>query len=160
MSLTELAPQKSKEYNDHNIRKQDHGTAAEQKALRQSPYGEERRESTRKKAEAEHLNLHLSEADYALLTDTQRDTIADTLLDDEPDWANELVYSSEGHMVEDDSYIDPADLYYPTEAELGLKTRHEIGKEMARRVTLDVAYDEDDRGDSDYSVPVHINNRP
>lgn len=61
----------------------------------------------------------------------------------------------EEEIMETLSYQDG----FPTEAELGLKSKREIGKEMARRVTLDIAYDEDDTGDSDYSVPVHIKNR-
>ena len=47
-----------------------------------------------------------------------------------------------------------------TEAELGLDSKHDIRKKMARRVTLDVAYEEDDSGDGDYHIPVHITTRP
>ena len=47
-----------------------------------------------------------------------------------------------------------------TEADFGIRSKHEIGREMARRVTLDVAYDEDDNGDGDFHIPVHITTRP
>lgn len=50
---------------------------------------------------------------------------------------------------------------FATEAELGLDSKRDIRKKMARRVTLDVAYDEDDDdGDDTYHVPVHFTTRP
>ena len=48
---------------------------------------------------------------------------------------------------------------FTTEAELGIKSKREIKKAMARRVMIDVVHDEeDDYGDSDYDVPVRITN--
>lgn len=162
MSLTiETAPQKQKEYNDHNVRKQDHG--GRQSGPRQSPNSEARNEKLRAQADRDHIQVELGQfslgdTEYARLTDAQRDAITDSMLDGlVPD---ELVYSSDEHLKElDDSDLEPAELYYPSEAELGLKSRREIGQEMARRVTLDVDYEDDDNGDSDYNVPVRIRNR-
>lgn len=48
---------------------------------------------------------------------------------------------------------------FTTEAELGIKSKREVKKAMARRVMIDVVHEvEDDYGDSDYDVPVRISN--
>ncbi len=74
-------------------------------------------------------------------------------------WAEAEKLAERGEEIEDEimetlTYQDG----FATPAELGLKSNHEIRQEMARRSTIDVAYDEDDNGDSDYDVPVRIHN--
>lgn len=147
MSLIETTIQKPKEYSEKTIRKQDHGDAAEQRDIASRRwYVEPYDLRGRKIAEDEHLHDALAEAQaYDDMTPEQLEAEADTLLAEAPE---------DGV---DDTYTIPDT--FPTEAEFGLKSKHEIGREMARRVTLDVSYDEDDNGDSDYTVPVHIKNR-
>lgn len=48
---------------------------------------------------------------------------------------------------------------FATEADFGVKSKSEISRLMARRVTLDPEFEHDDDGDSDFASPVRIKNR-
>lgn len=170
MSLIESAPQKQKEYDP---RKQDHGDAAEQRGhVHEDFFGDKKREAFAK-SDAHQMKLDMRDTEpQEGLTSEELEAAANIILGEEPT----LSYSSEDAYVEADPVDqDPDDDYDPdnpdgeenldetdpfaTEAQLGLKSKHEIARAMARRVTLDVDFDDDDDGDSDYAVPVHIKNR-
>ena len=164
MSLIETTtPQKQKEFDG---RKQDHGDAAQKKQHVETFYYETKREAEAKKDKA-LLREALSDTDpYDLrsLTPAQLEAEADKLLGE-----SEVAYSSEIpkdqelvdviHELDPDAPIDYDNDGFLTEADFGIKSKWEIGREMARRVTLDSDYDHDDNGDSDYMSPIRIKNK-
>jgi hypothetical protein len=97
---------------------------------------------------------------------TERAQLLDTLMDDDTLSAIDTqakikaieiqLESIEGEVIDTVQYAQDN---FATEAELGIKTKHEFVRAMARRVTQDVSYEDDDDGDSDYHVPVRIKNR-
>jgi hypothetical protein len=155
MSLIESAPQKQKTYDG---RKQDHGDAAQQNGIDRGPRFEGSRARSGLERQADQLlkdALSDTELDYSLLTPDQLDTETD-------EFPKEYHTVSERHdhpEEDEDDEPTPYQDFFPSEAELGVKSKHEIQREMGRRVTLDVAYEDDDNGDSDYHVPVRIKNR-
>jgi hypothetical protein len=226
MSTIEIAPQKQKEYNDHNVRKQDHGDAASERSLshyrdyRMDPFSERGAKIKDKELLSDALTDDGSvSGDLFRLTPDELEDVADAILEDNPDEyqlpvllqasqdildritndedeAEVTKLLNQYHALEADrnalidaqEYADmetEAELVskiqaldaraeqieekvmdilqyqdtFATEAELGLKSKSDIRKEMARRVTLDVEYDDDDNGDSDYSIPVRIRSR-
>ncbi len=162
MSIIETAPQKSKEYNK---RPQDHGDAAQYKHFnRYKPYrtlDEQRMAFAKRDQESFNAGLKDTAGDYLSMTPAQLEAEADKILDEKA-----LVFSTatlpENSLIveeDDDDVIDYDNDGFLTEADFGIKSKHEIGREMARRVTLDPDYDEDDTGDNDYTSPIHIRNR-
>jgi len=162
-TLEKIQPQNQKEFNP---RKQDHGTAAERKGHDTVPYWQEdadRRGATDR--DKELLKLDLEEAyaeaeriELSQMTTTQLEAEATKLLGDESSYTTE---SGEFSFAEEDfaSQFDTneTERHFPTEAELGKRTRHEIKQAMARRsVAIDVDYADDDHGDNDYGSPIHV----
>ena len=166
MSLIETAPQKSTKYNG---RKQDHGDAAEQQGhFRDSYWDKKMDHSGINKREAEHLKLAMAEIeDFTSFTPAQLEAAANSLLGESPQEAESFTTQSpdDEYLGYFDEYsedeldaIEEKDRFY-TEAELGLKSKHEIRKHLARSATIDVEFDGDDTGDSTYNIPVRIKNR-
>ncbi len=150
-TIETFSPQKSKEYDG---RKQDHGDAAQRKG-HEYEYPSEIKYDRRgiESHSKQLLKSDLSELDidYASMSPAELEAEADDML-------KEYSTGATTAEVSDDEYTHYQD-FFPTEAELGVKSKHEIGREMARRVTLDVDYEDDDTGDSDYHIPVRIKNR-
>ncbi len=178
MSTIEIAPQKSKEFSN---RKQDHGDAAEQRGHRWVRlYKNEVKDGLyadiKSEKDTEHLKSALDDTsvDYAAMSFAKRsaalEAAANKILNDND---SELVYSTmatpdqEQPDIEDYTSVIEDDLREGvnlkttgfTEADFGVKSKHEIGREMARRVQIDVAFEDDDNGDSDYGSPIRVKNR-
>lgn len=156
MSLIETAPQKQKEYDP---RKQDHGDAATKHQHIRDTFDQIRSRHKVEKDDARMLRSELNEVgtDYTSMTPSEREAVANDILGEAP----LLAYSSEPLETTLEAHDDEpyGEDRFATEADFGIKSKYEIARAMARRVTLDVAYDEDDNGDDDYAVPVHIKNR-
>lgn len=160
MSMIEATPQRKKNFDG---RKQDHGDAAEQKGHYSDFYedGFDRRMSEKRNDEQLRVSMHDSleygttvppEDEYLLSLKDAYDN-NEEYEDDDTDEELNSVFDIDAFDVDntDDRFITPEDL--------GLKSRREIGKLMARRVTLDPEFDrEDDEGDSDYPSPLRIHN--
>lgn len=142
--------------------KQDHGDAGTQ-VTRLSDDGRDWMRRGPVKKAAEMLQADLTDTDYRALSSAQRDKVADKLLGGVP-------YSTSTPTPEvsvDELDVDLSDeeddtLHdhepFPTEGQLGLDSKHDIKKAMARRVTLDPGED-DDHGDSDFNSHIRIRNR-
>lgn len=161
MSLIESAPQKPKKFDG---RKQDHGDAHTQGQHFRDTYEQIKSRQKVERNRGMLLTSELNEAgeDYSSMTPRELEEATDRLLDlaafPETSWSSHGALGAES----DDEYpIEPTATSdrLLTEAELGVRSKHDIRNEMARRVTLDVDYEDDDNGDSDYNIPVHIRNR-
>ena len=163
MSIIESSLQKQKEYDG---RKQDHGDAASQKGHFKDKYEATFDHRAAEKKLDEHLRLSLDEATdlYKQVTPEELEAAADAILDE---------FYDDGFPVEgidagdyfgyDDDAEDAVDINqdgFLTEADLGLRSKHEIAKLMAQRATLDPDFDRyDDMGDSDYDSHIRIRTR-
>ena len=139
MSIIESTPQMQKEYDG---RKQDHGDAASRKGRFKDMYEAEFDRRADKKRLEEHLRQSLSEAEsvYEHMTATELETATNSMLGEyADDFADhfDFEYSEESADEEVESAIDINQDGFLTEADLGLRSKHEIAKLMAQRGTLD-----------------------
>lgn len=157
MSTIEISLQSQKPYNGQ---KQDHGDAASRKGRGRDFYEEGYGRRAKVKKDAEQLRVALSDAwgDYEAMTSTQLERAADEILNetaiDEPSESIPVSYEDTEEDVIEVNHDD-----FLTEADLGIRSKREIQKQMARRVTLDPDFDFDDIGDDDYNLPVRIKAR-
>ncbi len=175
MTTMEHAPQRQKSFDG---RKQDHGDAATQTLDRgKDPWDYYHGSRLKEKV---HLDLaeqdaldayHPSSAELEAAADKLLQESNNILADNDAYEAHlaafgaatepGVVPGAEDEPTEDDYYTEDDEVdthYYPTEVDLGIPTRQEIRRRMARRVTLDV-FDDDDDGDDGFAVPVHINRK-
>ena len=159
MSLIETVPQKQKEYDN---RKQDHGDAAQKKQHVGNFYNETKHEAVVKHDKV-LLREGLSEENinYAFMTPRQLEAEADKMLGESvlvASTSSKVEEPLEPEQEENDG-IDYDNDGFLTEADFGIKSKWEIRREMARRVTLDADYDQDDTGDNDLESPMNVRNR-
>ena len=163
MSTIEVTPQKQKEYDG---RKQDHGDAASQKGHFKDRYEAsfDRRAAEKKLDEQLHLSLDEAVDLHKWVTAEELEAAADAILDELYDdgFPVEEIEAGDYFGYDDDieGAIDINQDGFLTEADLGLRSRHEISKLIAQRATLDVDFDRyDDMGDSDFDSHIRIRTR-
>ena len=141
MNTLEITPQKQKQFDD---RKQDHGDAAEQKGRRNDVDDLSENKYDRRaisKADKELYRVALQDMNY-----DQREAEADRIL-------------AENKEEEDEPESTEYQDFFPTEAELGLDSKHEIRHKLARVATGD-PFKDDEVVDSTFGNAMRITNRP
>ena len=158
MSLIESAPQKQKTFNPKS---QDHGDASQRKGINRDIWSTELERHAKDRNEQRQFKKAVAEAtiDYESMTPAQLEAAASKLLAETADAYEEWpILDSFAELDQPDD--EPNEIPpFITEAELGLRDKHEIKNEMAKRVMLDHEHDQDDRGDSDFNSPIRIKNR-
>lgn len=151
MSLIENAPQKHKSYNEQ----QDHGSAAEQKGHHKATFDDELQRKTFERDQEDQFKKALAEAQvkYRPLSPAALEAEANRLLDESTFKLPSLI--EEGDAID---FVENVDSF-ATETEYDLKSKKQIRDRLARQATLDIDYDKDDNGDSDYGSAIHVKNR-
>ena len=159
MSMIEATPQRQKHYDG---RKQDHGDAAEQRGRTRDRYEEEYDRRAINKKDEEYLRISLNDIEAAYEgaePEEELDALLDNYLGAASDEDIEEYNDALNEEYDDEGKYDANVDGFLTEADLGLKSRHEITKKMARRVTLDPEFGYDDDDDSDLDSPIRIRYR-
>ena len=139
MNTLEITPQKQKQYDG---RKQDHGDAA-QKREHHKVYDS----FFEKKYDRRGILKKDAEIEIAALQDMSYEEL-------EAEADKILIENQEEDAEESTEYQD----FFPTEAEYGIDSRHEVRLKLAKQATLDT-YGDDEVADSTYANPVRIRNR-
>ncbi|MGV9002077.1 MAG: hypothetical protein ACOH18_03955 [Candidatus Saccharimonadaceae bacterium] len=167
MSTIEFSPQRQKEFKP---RTQDHGDAASRRGHEGSfrdPW--EIKGAVQK--DKEHLVAAFEDTydGVELMTSEDIASMSPSQLEGEANKILRRAFTSESDefkapeppsMLEEeepDVVVDFDQDGFLTEADFDIKSKHEIARLMARRVTLDPDFDRyDDTGDSDYTSHIHI----
>ena len=139
MNTLEITPQKQKQYDG---RKQGHGDAA-QKKEHQKVYDS----FFEKKYDRRGILKKDAEIEIAALQDMSYEELeaeADKIIND----------AQEENDAEPTEYQD----FFPSEAEYGIDSRHEVRLKLAKQATLDT-YGDDEVADSTFANPIRIRNR-
>ena len=139
MNTLEIAPQKQKQFDN---RKQDHGDAAEQRGHKNNNDVYENKYDRRvlSKVDRELYRVALQDMNYE-----QLEAEADKII-------------AENEEEEDEPESTEYQDYFPKEAELDIKSKHEIHKEKASQATLDPRED-DEVPDSTFGSSMRVRGR-
>lgn len=140
MNTLEITPQKQKQFDD---RKQDHGDAAQKKEHHKT-YDS----FFEKKYDRRGILKKDAEIEIAALQDMSYEEL-------EAEADKILIENQEEDAEESTEYQD----FFPTEAELGLDSKHEIRHKLARVATGD-PFEDDEVADSTFGNAMRITNRP
>ena len=140
MNTLEITPQKQKHFDG---RKQDHGDAAQKKEHHKA-YDS----FFEKKYDRRGILKKDAEIEIAALQDMSYEEL-------EAEADKILIENQEEDAEESTEYQD----FFPTEAELGLDSKHEIRHKLARVATGD-PFEDDEVADSTFGNAMRITNRP
>jgi len=142
MNTLEITPQKQKQFDS---RKQDHGDAAEQRGHFKADDSFFEKKYDRRgnlKKDAEIKIAALEDMSYQELEAEANKILLENEEKDEADAEDSTEYQD----------------FFPSEAEYGVDSKHEVRVKLAKQATLDT-FGDDEVADSTFANPIRIRNR-